>query len=292
MITKRQASLATLLYADIFDYPLTKSEFILWSIKRSVSVPKEGEKQGNFIFLPKRKHLIEAREDREQFAFEKWNIAQKAANVLRLIPTIQLIGVTGGLSMNNAKNEDDIDFFFITSVGCLWITRLFAVLIMEVLGKRRRRGETNVKNSICLNMFMTQQNLAVPEAEHDLYTAHEVLQMKPMWARGAAYQKFLSANSWTQRFLPNAWKERTQNTEHNDQHGKILLSSGIWVLRFLEPLARLVQLHYMEKHRTTEVIGDSVVRFHPKDARVWVKRALRIRLKRYDIPLDNVFYDR
>lgn len=58
----------------------------------------------------------------------------------------------------------------------------------------------------------------------------------------------------------------------------------------LEPLAKFIQLWYMEKHRTYEVITDTTLRFHPKDARVWVKRKLASRLAKFNIPLDKVFY--
>ena len=60
----------------------------------------------------------------------------------------------------------------------------------------------------------------------------------------------------------------------------------------IELLARKLQLWYMKKRRTNEVITDTALRFHPKDARVWVKKKFAARLKRYHIPLDKVFYAR
>lgn len=293
MITKRQATLATLLYADIFDYPLTRSDLATWSVKRKESsLPKEAGKKGQFVFLPGRAKLVPIRMRREQAAIEKWTIAQKAGTMLRYIPTIQLVGVTGGLAMDNAKEHDDIDFFFIVSNGSLWISRLLAIVTIELLGRRRRRGAIKVKDMICLNMFMTRASLAIPKAEHDLYVAHEVLQMKPLWERGGVYGLFLRQNSWVKRFLPNAWhkKCRIQNAEFRMKENTSIFT--IQLLKFMEPLARMIQLWYMKKHRTTEVIGDMMLRFHPKDARVWVKRALLSRLARYNIPLDNIFYDR
>jgi hypothetical protein len=60
----------------------------------------------------------------------------------------------------------------------------------------------------------------------------------------------------------------------------------------LEPFAKFIQLWYMKRHRTNEVIGKTSLRFHPKDARVWVRRKLRVRLTGYHVPLDNIFYGR
>ena len=63
-----------------------------------------------------------------------------------------------------------------------------------------------------------------------------------------------------------------------------------FTLRIIEPIARFVQLRYMRKRRTNEVISGSIIRFHPADARVWVRDALAKRLARHNIPLDKVFY--
>lgn len=295
MITKQQAALAAILYADIFDYPLTASDLITWSVLRQPTFPKEAVKKGLFVILRGRERLAAVRKKRSEYAGEKLAIAQHVANVLRRIPTIQLVGVTGGLAMNNAQEDDDIDFFFIVSPGSLWISRFFAVTVTELLGKRRRRKETNVKNTICLNMFMSESQLSVPTKEHDLYIAHEVLQMRPLWDRGGVHRKFLLANPWIKRFLPNAWKERTRFKNYdvriqNTQENFFQLTTSI--MKLFEPIAKFAQLQYMKNHRTTEVIGDSVLRFHPKDARVWVKKELAVRLKRYNVPLDKIFYAR
>ncbi len=301
MISRKHAQLATILYADVFDYPLTEEESSYWLVFHSTgSRLKEVRRKNGFMALSGREKLVAKRQERSRLAQEKWAIAAAAGSILRFIPTIQLVGVTGGLAMENAKEEDDIDFFFIVSAGCLWISRLWAILAIELSGKRRRRGTTEVKDMICLNMFMTETNTAIPAAEHDLYVAHEVLQMKPLWSRGDTYGKFLLANRWVKRFLPNAWKEKYSFRHPRPDRGSMMMDSRlrgndrsviISFLRIVEPLARAIQLFYMQKHRTTEIVGDSVLRFHPKDARIWVKKALARRLERYKIPLDNVFYD-
>ena len=57
-----------------------------------------------------------------------------------------------------------------------------------------------------------------------------------------------------------------------------------------EPFARFAQLKYMQKRKTSEVVSAALIRFHPTDARVWVRDALAKRLAHYNIPLDNFFY--
>ena len=193
------------------------------------------------------------------------------------------------------KHEDDIDLFFIVASGSLWVSRLLATILMNFLG-RRHPGDRQVTNKVCLNMFMTEDAVAVVSSERDCFSAHEVLQMEPLWERGGIYRKFLRANQWVKRFLPNAWEEKYQasSIKYKGRRGYIIFSllrnTSFLILRLFEPLARFIQLQYMKHRRTNEIISDTVLRFHPRDARVWVKRKLAKRLARYNIPLDNIFY--
>ncbi len=51
----------------------------------------------------------------------------------------------------------------------------------------------------------------------------------------------------------------------------------------LEALARWLQLKYMASRRTTEIVEPGRIRFHPKDARVWVLREYQKRLDKLEI---------
>jgi hypothetical protein len=278
-------TIATVAYADIFDYPLTHEELSRWMIFGGV-FPKQ-KKQ--YYFLPGRDNLVSVRRERQQWQQEKWKIARESAALLSKIPTTQLVGVTGGLSMNNARCEDDIDLFIVVARGTLWITRLLATIYLWRV--RRTRNDTDVANKVCLNMFVTDDHLEIDE--HDLFAAHEVLQMEPIFTHADTYKKFLQANTWVRSFLPNAW--RYKNKIRNAQfamNNNVITYIVHCALRLFELSSKALQLWYMRRHRTREIITDTTLRFHPKDARVWVKRKLRTRLARYNIPLDKIFYAR
>ncbi|MFZ5845459.1 MAG: hypothetical protein ACOY0S_03260 [Patescibacteria group bacterium] len=294
-IPLREAVSVTLTYADIFGYPLTGAEIAYWLVGRSLTSAETkigGKRQ--FYFLPGRGRLVALRRERESWSATKWQIARKIGGWLRLVPTLKLVGVTGGLAVNNAKKDDDIDLFLVTAQGTLWISRLVATILVEILGKRRRPGEQSFKDKICLNMFMAEDHLALTASERDLFAAHEILQMRPLWERDRAYQKFLKANAWVAKFLPNAWKEKVKSEKLKVKSELKGFLFSIWHLAFsiLEPVARAFQVWYMRKRRTSEVISRGVIRFHPRDARVWVRQALRRRLRRSHVPLDKIFYDR
>ena len=123
MQVNRQIILATLLYADIFDYPLTLDE--LWKYQ----IPYKGKKVSleeitdfahsskevsffkNLVSLKERQDLFALRYHREKESKQKMIRAEKIIDVLQNIPTVELIGVSGSLAMGNAKKDDDIDLF-------------------------------------------------------------------------------------------------------------------------------------------------------------------------------------
>lgn len=282
-LTRREAIITAIAYADIFDYPLTSEELRMWLpyIRHSLAASQES-------VLRRQKRLIAIRKQREAWSREKWIRARRVATLLKLIPTIALVGVTGGLARSNARTHDDIDFLIITAPHTLWITRALSTVLLELLRLRRRPGDAHFSNLICLNMFMSKDGLAIPVNERDLFTAHEVLLMTPIWERDGAYTKFLQANRWAKKFLPNAWEGRKKNYELR------IMNFGFFpfILQLVEPVAKFIQLRYMKKRRSTEVVTDTLIRFHPRDARGWIKRALVRRLSRYKIPLDKIFYGR
>ena len=145
-------------------------------------------------------------------------------------------------------------------------------------------------------MFMTESAMKLAKPDQDCFTAHEVLQMVPLFVRVDAYQRFLHANRWVKTYLPNAWREKYHACLPARQVSYITYQEKqhicIQFLRFLEKPSRFFQLWYMRKNRTNEVISDTILRFHPKDARIWIKRKLASRLAAFNIPLDKVFYAR
>jgi hypothetical protein len=238
---------------------------------------------GPYVFLPGRAHLVSKRKTREAWSRKKWPMARRAALLLRHVPGILCVGVTGALAVGNAGKDDDIDLLCLTRRGWLWTGRLFATLLLDMLGIRRRPGDTNVSDKMCLNMFLAEDSFALPRGERDLFSAHEVLQMVPLWERDGAYGKFLRANSWVKEFLPNAWEQKypvpsIQYQEKQNTAFSLLESAATWL-----------QLRHMERRRTNEVITEGALRFHPKDARVWVRDAFARRARRLEIPLDKFF---
>jgi hypothetical protein len=288
---------ATVAYADIFDYPLTADDIYFWCIKKYPGAKIRAEKISgvvgrNYVFtLRGRQHITETYTIRRGISKNKREKARAVAKWLRLIPSLTLVGVTGGVAVDNAVDEDDIDLFFITARKTLWITRLLITLLISLMGIRRKPGDRTVKNKICLNMFMSEDALGLPKKEQDLYAAHEVLQMAPLWARGNSYKQFLESNNWVKRFLPVAWEVKRAGHNNHPKASYVWTAISVFFLRWLEKPAKSFQLWYMQGRHTREVIKPYMLRFHPEDARYWIRREFGKRLLRRNIPLDNIFYD-
>jgi len=290
-MTLKQSILATLAYHDIFDYPLTEQETYSYLIVKT-SYPVFGkslrllikekrvfQKDGH-LYLQGRGQIVGVRESRKKTSSQKLKRAAYYAKILRFIPTIKLLAISGALSMENADANDDIDLVIVTSKGSLWTTRLLANLILWPY--RRKAGESHTKDKACLNLFLEEASLKI--GTQNLYTAHELAQVKPIWQRGKTYQRLIKANSWVKNYLPN-WKPQLADSIDTDKRHKTKDKRGIRALvisRFalvIETFAKKFQLRYMKKRITTEKIGESQLFFHPGNTQQYILGKYEAKLK-------------
>ena len=287
------AVLRTLAYAGIFNYPLRREEISKYLILDSAIRIQEagiynaihrittdrkgliGEKEG-YYFLEGFEGGVKQRKRRRKIAKGKYKVAGRFVRWAKLIPTVKLVGVSGALAVDNAHEEDDIDLFIIAQAGTVWITRFLSVLLAEILRVRRCPSGTDIKDKICLNMFVDEKHMGVAENERDLFSAHEVVQMRPIYDRGGVYNRFIYMNRWVREYLPNAigqLKTATQNL-------KPRLPFAGNIIALVEGFLKKIQLFYMRPKITQEVVADGYLRFHPVDAR-------RVVLRRYKEVLKN-----
>lgn len=281
------AVIATVVYADIFDYPLRLEEVHRRLVGEKLDMPsllkvirkiKCIQKSDGYYFMKGRRQIVSIRNERLQWSREKIKIAEKLASNLCIIPTVKLVGMTGGLAVENAKENDDIDIFIATSRGFMWTTRFIVTLFVEVMGRRRHPADVTVNNTICLNMFVDEDHMAIPKKERNVFSAHEVVQMKPLADTNGTYQKFLQVNEWVKEYLPNAFQVKHKVSNKTNENKLVALQV---VFLPIELLLNVLQLWYMAKRRTTEVISNGYIRFHPHDSRVWILKEYKRRIDRY-----------
>ena len=264
--------ITSLIYHDIFDYPLTMGEITKWkSGKRYLEGEPEVKFNKGFYFLSGKEGIILKRMLRERVSARKMQLARKAGQILRFIPTLKMVGITGALAMDNASEESDIDLLLVTKGGTLWTTRLITIFLLSVFGiKRRKYGETQEKDKLCLNVWLDENSLVWDKKDRNIYTAHEICQIKPLFDRENTFEKFLFANKWAGAYWPNAVRIRKVKSKSSNVSG---------VLSLIEPLARAFQFWYMRGKITREVVTKEKAIFHPTD---WGK-VISLRLNKWNI---------
>lgn len=225
--------------------------------------------------------------------------------LLSLAPQIKLIGLSGSISMMNAKEDDDIDLFIITAKNRLFTGRFIALALAQLLGLRRgfqinqrteyrksdktedgksesvirhRSSDLRIQSSdfsdkVCLNLFFDESDLRIPKFKQTEFVGHEVLQMKPIVVKGNIYEKFLKSNLWVQEIFPNSeqvFSMRYKVSSIKNKKNEIsILNTKYFILNTLfnkiETYFKKFQLNLINKHRTTEIITATQLWFHPDD---------------------------
>jgi hypothetical protein len=237
----RRAILRALIYADIFDNPLTPYELHRYLIGREATTAavtaaldedrvlrSEVKRTDDLVYLAGRDDLVEVRRERNAASAPLWQQARRYARLIESLPFVRMVAVTGALAVNNARPDDDIDLFILAQPGRLWTCRL---LVLAVVKLAARRG-----TELCPNFLLSTDHLQL--TAHNLYVAHEVAQLVPL-NRGPWYDAFLDANAWVGGMLPNVVSRtrRVDATARASWVGRI--GGGILSTRLFDPLERL-----------------------------------------------------
>ena len=229
-LTTEAAILRAVLYADVFNYPLTLAELHRYLIGEKSS-PTDLQALiessawlagrilcvGNFFALAGRVDVIELRQRRAPLADRLWQIARWCGGLVAHLPFVRLVAVTGALAMDNVGAADDIDFLVVTTPGRVWLARMW------IIGVVRLARQIGVQ--LCPNYILA--GTVLEQTQHDLFMAHEIVQMVPL-AGHNLYCQMRVANAWVTDFLPNA--DSLPRPEPDRSPGGL----GLWLQRLAE----------------------------------------------------------
>lgn len=206
----RRAIVRTVAYADLFDYPLDRTEIHRYlighpasSVEIDAMLERDGalgtflERTGDRFHLRGRASTIVTRRTREAASAGLWRAARAYGAWISRLPLVRFVGVTGALAMSNADRDADIDLFVLTHPRRLWLCRLLVLVVVRLAALRGHR--------LCPNFLLSTEQLTL--GERNLFTAHEITQMVPLHAT-EWYAHFIDANRWTLDHLPNALRGR------------------------------------------------------------------------------------
>lgn len=208
MTSLEAAILRTVLYADVFHFPLTIAEIRHFLIAEVCVSPIEIETalqespvlqealivENGFVACADRTDLFERRKKCEDASQALWSQAVRYGTWLGRLPFVRMVALTGALAMRNAAAEgDDLDYILVTAPNRVWLARAFAIVLVRAV---KLRGVV-----ICPNYVLAEN--ALEQGKQDLFIAHEIAQMIPLYGH-SLYWQFRATNAWTHAQLPNA----------------------------------------------------------------------------------------
>jgi hypothetical protein len=202
----RREVLQTLLYYDIWGYPLTLRELFAFLPMRIdtfeefeircaglVAQGDVSEDRGYYYAPGRDPGAVDRRLAGQAHARKLWLMARLSTHVIKRFPFVRAVFVSGDLSKDSTHRESDVDFLILTAPGRLWVARMLLILFKKVILLNR-------KKYFCLNSFATVERMTVDE--RNIYQATEVAQLKPLFNSGR-FHRYLAANGWIRDFFPN-----------------------------------------------------------------------------------------
>ena len=291
--------LATIIYYDIFDFPLTLLEVFRYLINPSrVSgqlEPGPGtlsldevrkslnelvsrglvETREGFYFPPRLnlggRMLVQERIEKNKIAEEKWKKAKKYVFWLQVLPFVEIIFASGSLALGHTSYDSDLDVLVVTKKGRIWLARLLLILATSFLGVRRTKHEKIAPDKICLNHFISGNSLRIPF--ESLYNAQTYVHVTPLYYRSQSLAaEFYEQNKWVKEFLPNCdwpslFQQRAVKKARLLYAVKVFLEftlncSGLG--KVLEKIARKIQRSRIDTNLPGRIIvNDEQLEFHP-----------------------------
>lgn len=271
----QQAILDTLRYRQIFGSPMTL--FQLWAyllIDKGTNITSEKTgvkqfikelndlvavgkvtRQNDFYALETIDHTeVEQRRKRTEKLLVQ---AHQSARYLKQIPWIEMVAVTGSVAAFNASEQSDIDILVVTKSNRLFLSRLFLVSTLKLLGVYWDAQKP--AGTVCPNILLTSKNLTWDAKNQNLYTANEIALLYPLFFRHNCYFDFLKQNAWANKYLPNLAIVGAKAPAAKHQ------SLGKFV-DLLEYAIMKIQISHMKNKKTTEVVSKNFMHFNTHDS--------------------------
>lgn len=196
----------TIAYFDIFRFPLRSDEIrrfctlpvtaellseVLASMEAEASI---WQQDGYYTLLP-RPDWVRERNEKYVYSCRKMEVAGRSAAIIAAFPFVEGVAISGSLSKYAADENADIDFFIIAKANRLWICRSFLHAFKKLtyfFGKQ---------HDFCMNYFLDENELELKDK--NIFTATELTTILPVYGP-KAFLRFVSANQWINRVLPNS----------------------------------------------------------------------------------------
>lgn len=289
----------TLVYFDLFNYPLTSEELyhFLWQPPTQINyngfveflhvtgytLLKIEEKNG-FYFLKGRSVILENRHTHTLETEKKMKIAKRGISKLRWVPFIKSVFVCNTVAGGYPTQQSDIDVFIIVQNGRLWLARFFSTLLLKLF--RLRTSASQERDKICLSFYISENNLDVSNLcieNPDIYLAYWLAQLVPVYDPDNIYRLIKLKNVWIDTVLPHAFGEYQLMEKWKVKNSMVSLffkklGEKFWGTQYgnlIEAQTKKIQLPkvmthygaYAQEHNSNVIIEDTILKFHKNDRR-------------------------
>jgi hypothetical protein len=244
-----KAVIKTLLYSDIFHYPLTAREIFerLEIPFNSIDLVEDALGQlvaaqvvyrfDDFYSLHDDVSLAIRRSMGNKMAKEIMPRAIRRSRLIFSFPFVRAVMISGSLSKDFFGKECDIDFFIVTEPGRVWLTRGLLALFQRIF-------LFNSHKYFCVNYYVDHDHLTLDE--RNIFTATEVITLKPMCGN-EHYETLMKNNQWVKDFYPQF------NPSAPVSHSSFAWWPKRFFERLLTPFARPLDSWVMRKLTTRAV---------------------------------------
>jgi hypothetical protein len=198
------AVLRSVVYASLFDYPLTPQqlEATLIGVKADAATIESWWRDSELLqatiayrdglYYPAgRADLVETRSRREALSRDLLDRDRRALSLVAHMPFVRMVALSGSLAHLNAEGSADLDLFVITAPNRVWTVTVATLVIAKVLGWRKR---------VCMNYVVSERALRVEP--QDLFSANQIIHLRPIVGHDV-FARFVAANDFVSRFYPN-----------------------------------------------------------------------------------------
>ena len=204
LTTEETDVLRTLMYFDIFSYPVTLEEVFHCSSLPDTTLPQIHQTvrklaakkwlyiNERYIALSDNPELIQRRIEGNHLARLKMERAMQISGFIGNFPFVRSVYLSGSISKGFMTRDADVDYFIITKPGRLWVARTMLVLFKKIF-------LLNSHKYFCVNYFIDTDHLEIEEK--NIFTATELSFLVPSYGK-EYYSELMQANEWKNQFMP------------------------------------------------------------------------------------------
>ena len=288
------AVLRSIVYASLFDYPLTLAQLessllgvrasaaaIASWLRNSAWLQSAIEHRDGLYFPAGQSELVKTRVRREALSRELLDRDQRVLKLISNMPFVRMVALSGSLAHLNAEGSADLDLFVITTPHRVWSVTLAALVLTKLLRCRKH---------LCMNYVVSEHALAIEP--QDLFSANQIIHLRPVIGH-RVFERFVKANPFVRDYYPN-FELPSGQPESQDPSPKSLiervLSCG--AAQLAERVARSLYGWHLRRKAASWHSRDQVrlerecLKLHTSSHRQWVltrfERAMVDALSRVD----------